>query len=110
MPVQQRFTPGKGGDSSRVIRYVALYNALNPSQPSGCVCIPSKYDKRTLGSDSPSVRVSNNMRVAQIVNSSLGGKTQFGNFYLGQPLRVNYLGRVEGQPGGSGKPPTNSFR
>ena len=39
----------------------------------------------------------------------VGGTTQFGNFYLGQPLSLNYLGRTEGQPGGSGIPPRNRF-
>lgn len=38
-----------------------------------------------------------------------GGITQFGNFYLGQQLSVNYLGRMEGQPGGSGSAPKNQF-
>jgi len=41
--------------------------------------------------------------------SRVTGKTQFGNFYLGQPLNVNYLGRIEGMPGGSGAPPLNRF-
>lgn len=41
--------------------------------------------------------------------SRISGKTQFGNFYLGQPLNINYLGRMEGMPGGSGSPPTNRF-
>ena len=38
-----------------------------------------------------------------------GGITQFGNFYLNQPLSLNYLGRMEGQPGGGGSPPKNTF-
>ena len=41
--------------------------------------------------------------------SRVSGKTQFGNFYLGQPLNINYLGRMEGMPGGSGMPPVNKF-
>ena len=41
--------------------------------------------------------------------SRVSGKTQFGNFYLGQPLNINYLGRMEGMPGGSGMPPVNRF-
>lgn len=41
--------------------------------------------------------------------SRMGGKLQFGNFYLGQPLNINYLGRMEGMPGGSGMPPINRF-
>jgi hypothetical protein len=60
------------------------------------------------------------MRLSQILkldNSSqqigkigrISGKTQFGNFYLGQPLQLNYLGRCEGMPGGSGMPPINRF-
>jgi hypothetical protein len=39
----------------------------------------------------------------------ISGTTQFGNFYLGQPLNINYLGRMEGMPGGSGSPPLNKF-
>ena len=39
----------------------------------------------------------------------INGKTQFGNFYLGKPLQLNYLGRSEGMPGGSGMPPKNQF-
>jgi len=41
--------------------------------------------------------------------SRISGKTQFGNFYLGQPLNINYLGRMEGMPGGSGTAPKNRF-
>jgi hypothetical protein len=41
--------------------------------------------------------------------SRMAGKLQFGNFYLGQPLNINYLGRMEGMPGGSGMPPLNKF-
>ena len=39
--------------------------------------------------------------------SRMSGKLQFGNFYLGQTLNINYLGRMEGMPGGSGKSPSN---
>ena len=41
--------------------------------------------------------------------SRMAGKLQFGNCYLGQPLNINYLGRMEGMPGGSGMPPKNRF-
>ena len=37
------------------------------------------------------------------------GITQFGNFYLKEPLTLNYLGRMEGQPGGGGSPPKNNY-
>ena len=98
MHSQRQFTPGTKSNSSRVINYVAAYN---------CLCISSKYNKLVVGSDSPSTRISNNRRISQIINYSKGGKTQYGNFYLGQPLSINYLGRLEGMPGGSGSPPKN---
>lgn len=110
MHSQQSFTPGKKSNSSKMINYVAAYNALFPnSQQLSCACIPDKYSKTVLGSDSPSTKISNNRRIAQIINYSRGGRIQFGNFYLGQPLNINSLGRAEGMAGGSGSPPTNRF-
>ena len=53
--------------------------------------------------------ISNSQRISQVINSSVGGSTQFGNYYLGEPVVFNYLGRVEGQPGGSGAPLRNRF-
>jgi len=111
MHSQQGFTPGKKSGSSKMINYVAAYNALFPNaqQLTCSQCIADRYDKFVIGSDSPSIRVSNNIRTSQIINFSKGGKTQYGNFYLGQPLNINYLGRMEGMPGGSGEPPRNRF-
>jgi hypothetical protein len=111
MHSQQSFTPGKKSGSSRVINYIAAYNALFPnSQQITCNnCDPDMYDKFVVGSNSPSTKISNNRRISQIINYSKGGKTQYGNFYLGQPLNVNYLGRTEGMPGGSGTSPKNTF-
>ena len=102
---QRQFTPGKKSNARRMIEYTAEINDSNLN----CVCVPDKYDKTTVGSDSPSLKISNNMRIAQVITSSLGGKTQYGNFYLGQPLQLNYLGRNEGMPGGSGSAPKNKF-
>ena len=111
MHSQQSFTPGKKSGSSRVINYIAAYNALFPnSQQLTCDnCAPDRYDKLVVGSDYPSIRVSNSRRISQIVNYSKVGKTQYGNFYLGQPLQLNYLGNLQGMPGGSGMPPKNTF-
>jgi hypothetical protein len=108
MHSQRQFTPGKKSNSSRIINYIALHNNLFPNtEQLNCSCIPDNYNKFTTGSDSPSTRVSNSTRISQIINYSKGGKTQYGNFYLGQPLNINYLGRIEGMPGGSGSRPTN---
>jgi hypothetical protein len=111
MHSQQSFTPGKKSGSSKMINYVAAYNALFPnSQQLTCnSCAPDRYNKLVVGQDSPSTRVSNNIRISQIVNFSKGGKAEYGNFYLGQPLNINYLGRTEGMSGGSGSAPKNKF-
>jgi len=102
--------PGNKANSSRVIHYLAeLYASKGYNGIIKCGCIRDKYDKFTLGSNSPSISISNNMRISQLVKKYKGGKTQYGNFYLGQPLNVNYLGRLEGMPNGSGKPPVNKF-
>jgi len=45
----------------------------------------------------------------QTIGRINGGTTRFGNFYLGQPLTINFLGRTPGQPGGGGSPPRNKF-
>lgn len=106
---QRQFTPGGRTNSSRMITYVAEYNNIFPNAKIPCLCINNKYNKTVLGSDSPSVNVSYNEKISQIIRFSKGGKTQYGNFYLGQPLQLNYLGRSEGMPGGSGMPPVNKF-
>ena len=107
---QRQFTPGKKSNSSKIIQYVAEYNAAYPnSQQLNCTCVADTYDKNTIGSDSPSVRVSTNRRISQIITSSKGGQPQYGNFYLGHPVNINSLGRSEGMSGGSGSPPTNKF-
>jgi len=92
-------------NTGRLINYVALYSAQG--KEATCFCIPDKYDKFIRQSNSSNI--SNNQRIAQRINSSVGGSTQFGSYYLGQPVVINYLGRTEGQPGGGGSPPKNKF-
>ena len=46
-------------------------------------------------------------RISQQLQHPLGGTTVFGN--NGNPISVNYLGRREGQSGGSGAPIRNTF-
>lgn len=105
------FRPGGNNNTSRIIKYVSEYNSIygNEGKIQTCFCIPNKYDKNTPGSLSSSAKVSYATRIAGIVQQTKGGKTQFGNFYLGQPLSINYLGKIEGMPGGSGMPPINRF-
>jgi hypothetical protein len=106
----RRFTPGNTSNSSKMIKYVAEINARNPNVlPLNCVCIPEQYNKFIVASDSVTNRLPNKMRISQIIQTNLGGSTQYGNFYLGQPLELNYLGNAPGMPGGSGMPPKNKF-
>jgi len=102
---------GPGGQKSqvaRMINYITLSNAIK-GEINTCYCLPNKYDKNTPGSDSSSAKVSYATRIAGIIRNTKGGTAQYGNFYLGQPLNVNYLGKVQGMPGGSGMPPLNKF-
>jgi hypothetical protein len=64
-----------------------------------CGCIHTIINKELIRSD----KISNKMRIAQINRFYKGGKLR----YSGQPININYLGRTEGMPGGSGSPPTN---
>ena len=105
---QTKFIPGRKTSCFKVIKYTADYNNLFPnSNQINCLLTKATYNKGVNSSDSSSARLTNNQRISQLVNYSRGGKTQYGNFYLGQPLNVNYLGRTEGMPGGSGAPPSN---
>ena len=112
---KRQFTPGNNSNAKRIINYNAIYdelnaNSFNQNDNTNCTkCLPVIYNKNVPLSDSPSSRITNNARMSQIVNFSKGGTIQFGNFYLGQPLQLNYLGRPEGMPGGSGQPPKNKF-
>jgi hypothetical protein len=94
-------------------RLVALhYNIVNFIEPN-----PINY-KINRNFNTNFSNLSHKMRLSQVLKldgysqqvsriSRICGRTQFGNFYLGQPLNINCLGRVEGMPGGSGKPPSN---
>ena len=119
---QRKFTPGNNSTAKRIINYNAVYDQLranpynqipyinNDNNNTNCTrCEPVITNKNVPLSDSPSTRLSYNSRVSQLVNITKGGSTHFGNFYLGQPLQLNYLGRAEGMPGGSGRPPRNQF-
>ena len=106
---QRKFTPGSSNNTSRMITYVAEYNSKNLNEQIPCLCINNNYDKSIPSSDSPSRNITSNALISQIIKYGKGGKFHYGGFYLGQPLQLNYLGRNEGMPGGSGRPPLNKF-
>jgi hypothetical protein len=105
-----KFGPGNNSNASRMIQYIAQLNALFPNTNNiNCTCIPDKYDKNIPGSDSGSYKVPRKIWHSHVIRTSLGGSTQYGNNYLGEPLYLNYLGNPQGMPGGGGMPPKNRF-
>jgi hypothetical protein len=74
-----------------------------------CYCQPEIF-KKTSANPNSSYNA-RNLRISQTINSFKGGRVQFGNTYLGtfNGFGLNYLGRLEGMPGGSGTPIKNKF-
>jgi hypothetical protein len=100
----QQFTPGKKSNSSKLFLY------RNPENFQTCpkfTCGIENYTNTSFNSNSTYSNISGNRRIAQVISSTLGGRTHFGNFYLNEPVQVNYLGKTPGQPGGSGRPLSN---
>ena len=109
----KHFKPGYRVQKCRPLENLAILNALkseiNPnSEPISCTFL-AYIDKDKFITNSTLSNLSRKQRYAQAINSNLGGNTQFGNSALGKPISVNYLGRTEGQLGGSGSPPINRF-
>jgi hypothetical protein len=116
-----RFTPGRKGNLRAFINrsYIRQYyrafltnqtfdninNGDDITTSSICGCIQDKVLK---GQQSLNDNLQpENRRIAQLLSSSLGGKTTFGN--SNKPATINYLGGWQGQPGGTRLPPRNRF-
>ena len=99
----RHFTPGKKSNSSRLVKG---YTRADNNQ-SSCICVQDTYDKVSVANNLSNV--SKQIQHAQMLKFASGGTVRFGNGHLDRQPIVNYLGRTEGQPGGSGKPPTNRF-
>jgi hypothetical protein len=99
--MNQYFMPGsKNPNLKKLINYQTYVT-------SNCNCIqPQKY---LFASQSSTDLLPYNERISKTILTSLGGRIHYGNFYLGEPLATNYLGRYEGQPGGGGVPIRNRF-
>jgi hypothetical protein len=108
------FTPGANSNSRRLIQYSAY---LKPGQSNHCIC--NSNDDNKVKKDSTNTNgsnISNAQRVSNLIQSQgyggtvrLGGNSYLGNVVGGQISIINYLGRLEGQSGGSGKPIRNPF-
>ena len=108
MQSYQRLMPGTHFRAVKILTYVAIYNSIFPDKKI-CSCKIPEFNKNAMGTWSASYGVSYKTRISQTINKNRGGAIQYGNAYLGQPINLNYLGRSQGMPGGSGKPPTNTF-
>jgi hypothetical protein len=93
------FAPGSNNNFSKLYSYVIFKNY------DTCNCIQQKVHNAKSGWNDP--LQTENMRIASTITNNLGGKITWGNF--GIPAKVNYLGQVEGQPGGSLRPLRNRF-
>lgn len=102
----QYFTPGKKSDAREIIKYLSLVTREDQLRDFQCF----KEDYKKFSSQAIIPNISTTQRISNILKRNVSnGNTQFGNYYLGGPVVFNYLGRVEGQPGGSGVPLRNKF-
>ena len=109
-----RFTPGNKGNLRLLLNKEFIrqyYNSFNTSNNTDitdgtlCGCIPPRANSIKQGwTDSSQTE---NNRIAQAITGTLGGRTTFGNF--NNPVKLNYLGGWEGQPGGLPRPLRNRF-
>ena len=93
------FIPGRQANIKKLYTYT-VYKEFDT-----CNCIQEKVNLVKTGWNDP--LQTENLRISQILSNNLGGKIQWGNF--GLPAKVNYLGKVEGQPGGGERPLRNKF-
>ena len=116
-----RFTPGNKGNLRQFIQkqYIRQYyrsfntaqtfeninNADDITEGALCGCIQQRANNIKQGWNDPSQ--TENIRIAQILTGTLGGRITFGN--SNNPVTVNYLGGWEGQPGGLPRPLRNRF-
>ncbi len=83
----------------KLIEYADYTNYEN------CQCQPEIG--KNLSANPNSSYDSRNLRVSQTISNSRGGSIQYGD--NGRPLRLNYLGLLEGSSGGGGAPIRNKF-
>ena len=90
-------------NSARVNNYNKILEEYARGVWCGCITNQSKQ----FSSQAAQSNLSRAMRISEVIRSAVGGGIQYGNFD-GLPV-INYLGRIEGQVGGSGAPPRNRF-
>lgn len=86
-------------------------NALNIEiiNSNNSCCPRNEYEGKLFTSQSTTSNRSYLYRTGTYLQSARGGKPSYININTEQPFNVNYLGRVQGQLGGSGAPLRNRF-
>ncbi len=97
------FTPGNKAHIRKLIEYESKMVSGDPYY--FCNCFTERFDKQFNGVNNPFQ--TENQRISQILSNNLGGKLTFGNFGIAN--QIDYLGNIEGQSGGSKRPPRNKF-
>ena len=103
--------PGNHSNLRRYIRkeylnqYYNLQQDLSPNIDGECNCVKNKVLTTKQGYLDPNI--SSAQRISQILQTNVGGRTNFGN--SNSPLNLNNLGGIEGQSGGTHRPPRNKF-
>lgn len=103
MPTYKHFLPGSLGPRTRtLIKYAHITD-------KSCICNTDDDNKvKKDATDNNAWNVSNMQRISNMIQTNGNkGTVQFGTQYLGHQPIVNYLGYVQGQPGGSKRPPRN---
>jgi hypothetical protein len=88
-------------------KYRQLIEYSNYYQYENCLCKPDILKKTS--TEPNSSNTSRNMRNSNIIQTNYGGRPRFINLTNSAPLRLNYLGRLEGMSGGGGSPIKNKF-
>ncbi len=83
------------------------YNKVLDEYARGVWCGCVTNEGKQFASQATQTNLSRAMRISQTIRSAVGGSTQYGN--SDGPQVINYLGKMEGQLGGSGAPPKNRF-
>jgi len=97
--ISQHFAPG-GSYRSNTIRVKDLYNTNDVY----CLCLKEKSKKYE--ADPPvNPNLSTNMKVSNWISQNLGNCYN----YTDNTNKINYLGRIQGMPGGYGTPIRNRF-
>ena len=103
-----KFIPGSRSRASKIIRLHNLYLAQNTAAENKiiCSCIKEQNSHKSNTSYNTNSQTAN-QRFSQQIVSGIGGRVVF--IKVDELFLTNYLGKVYGQPGGSGMPLRNTF-